>query len=136
LEYHKINFDNLAFSVLTFFTVSTKENWSVVLFFTQDVMSDWTIINFVAMLLLGSYAVINLVMADILINLDNIKKTNGEKAFWDVTKHLLKTDQWFMMRVAFARSLEGSFMATLSMTIVGFASSILATFFLSSESES
>jgi len=65
-----LNFDNLGWSFLTLFTVSTMENWANVLYYTQNVMAEGTFFVFLVIILVGNFTIVNLMIAAILVQLD------------------------------------------------------------------
>mmetsp|Transcript_1005 Transcript_1005/g.1224 ORF Transcript_1005/g.1224 Transcript_1005/m.1224 type:complete len:2440 (-) Transcript_1005:185-7504(-) len=75
-----LNFDNLGYSLLTLFAVSTMEGWSDVLFYTQDVMTQGTFFVFLAIILIGNFTIVNLMIAAILVQLDGAAELEEREA--------------------------------------------------------
>ncbi|CAN0592547.1 unnamed protein product, partial [Ectocarpus sp. 12 AP-2014] len=61
-----VNFDNLLWSLLTLFTVTTLEGWHEVMMFTQRVMSEYTIWFFVFLIVTATWAIMSLMIAAML----------------------------------------------------------------------
>jgi hypothetical protein len=75
-----LNFDNLGYSLLTLFVVTTMEGWSDVLFYTQDVMTQGTFFVFLAIILIGNFTIVNLMIAAILVQLDGAAQQEEREA--------------------------------------------------------
>ncbi|CAM9416805.1 unnamed protein product, partial [Scytosiphon promiscuus] len=72
-----VNFDNLLWSLLTLFTVTTLEGWHEVLMFTQRVMSQYTIWFFVFLIVTATWAVMSLMIAAMLARFKSVSLAEG-----------------------------------------------------------
>ncbi|CAM9490330.1 unnamed protein product [Ectocarpus fasciculatus] len=72
-----VNFDNLLWSLLTLFTVTTLEGWHEVMMFTQRVMSEYTIWFFVFLIVTATWAVMSLMIAAMLARFKAVSLAEG-----------------------------------------------------------
>ncbi|CAM9152425.1 unnamed protein product, partial [Chrysoparadoxa australica] len=66
-----VSFDNLLWSFLVMFQVTTLEGWSDVCFQTQNVSTEYTYFVFLCVILLCSFTILNLVIAVLVTNFNS-----------------------------------------------------------------
>ncbi|CAM9207058.1 unnamed protein product [Choristocarpus tenellus] len=72
-----VSFDNLLWSMLTLFTVSTLEGWHEVMMITQRVMSQHTFWFFLVLIISATYAIMSLMIAAILARFKAVNLAEG-----------------------------------------------------------
>jgi hypothetical protein len=71
------SFDNLPLAMMTFFQVTTAQDWSELLYYTQEALSPYTIYFFVLIILTGTAALMNLMIAGEWCALDKLVVQTG-----------------------------------------------------------
>ncbi|CAM9717325.1 unnamed protein product, partial [Phaeothamnion confervicola] len=67
-----LSFDNLLWSMLTLFCVTTLDGWGSTMMYTQHVMNEQTFWFFVTLILSGTYTIMNLIVATLLMKFNDL----------------------------------------------------------------
>lgn len=73
------NFDNILYSFLQVFLVTTLEGWTEVMTFVQKTFSDFAVIYFVVLIFIGAFFLLNMILAVIKAKFSDAQNTQDSE---------------------------------------------------------